>query len=160
MIMSTDRLIILITIICDLLIFPINIYSSETDEIPILCDNYGYIIKNISDSCMTYIDKKGKEYMVSTNGVIFKGGEIALKNFIYNNLQRDYECNLREIIVIFFDKNLKIKEVRMCTINAVNNHFWCEHNKDYIRAIKKTKGMWKKRLREKYYVYILSMHIH
>jgi hypothetical protein len=158
--MLTGRLVILFTFVCNVLFLPIKIYSSELNEIPPLNDKYGYIIKDISDSCVTYVNKKGKEYVVHLNGVIFEGGETSLKKMIYNSLQKDYECNIREVIVIFFNKNLKIKEVRMCNIGASDNHIICEHNKDYIRAIKKTKALWKKNVKEKYYIYIFSMHIH
>ena len=159
MIMSTGRLILLFTFVSNILFFPIKIYGSELNGIPLLKDQYGYIIKDVSDSCVTYVNKRGKEYIVHLNGIYFKGGETSLKKFVYNNLQKDYECNIREVFVVFFNKNLKIKEVRMCNINTSDNHIFCEHHKDYIRAIKKTKGLWKRNVEEKYYIYIFSMHI-
>lgn len=160
MTMSTGRLIILSIIVCNIQFCPIKIYSSELNDIPILIDNYGYIIKGVSDSCVTYVNKKGKEYVVRLNGVFFKGGETSLKKYIYNNIQNDYECNVREVIVILFNKNLKIKDVRIGNISVFNKHIICEHHSDYIRAIKKTKGMWERREKNKYYIYIFSIHIH
>ena len=126
-----------------------------------LSDCYGTIIKEWSDSNVVYVNKKGREYILSLNGVYFKDRELALKEFIYRNLKQEYECNFREIFVVLFNQKLKIEEVRIANLHANKETVRCDHQKDYINAIRKTRGKWiRKEKKQKMYVYIFSMHIH
>lgn len=76
----------------------------------------------MSDSTVTYVSKLGEKYIIPRDGVYFNDNECALKCFIYNNICREYECNTREVFVIFFDKDLNIKEVRIADIKGSTNH--------------------------------------
>ena len=135
--------------------------SAQNSPQTVLCDAYGVIVKEWNDSSLIYINKKGKEYKIPLNGICYNGGDSALKRFIYKAVKKEYECNVREIFIILFNQNLKIEEIRIA-YNGINSESQkCKHRKEYIRAIKKTKGMWIKKIKNhKKYVYIISMHIH
>lgn len=138
-----------------------SVASAQNTPQTILCDTYGVIVKEWNDSSIIYISKKGKEYKIPLNGICFNGGDSALKKFIYKAIKKEYECNVRDIFIILFNQNLKIEEIRIA-YNGINSESQkCKHRKEYIRAIKKTKGMWLKRIKgHQKYVYITSMHIH
>lgn len=135
--------------------------SAQNSPQTVLCDAYGVIVKEWNDSSLIYINKKGKEYKIPLNGICYNGGDSALKRFIYKAIKKEYECNVREIFIILFNQNLKIEEIRIA-YNGINSESQkCKHRKEYIRALKKTKGMWIKKIKNhKKYVYIISMHIH
>ena len=57
-------------------------------------------------------------------------------------------------------KSARAGEIRIA-YNGINIESQkCKHRKEYIRALKKTRGMWIKKIKnQKKYVYIISMHI-
>lgn len=146
-----------VLISCSIPSLAFNVDSSDT---PILKDCYGIIIKEMSDSSVIYTNKRGKDFTIPLNTIFFNEGETSLKDFIYKNLEDEYECNVREIIVVCFNRKLKIKEVRIADIGECEEPPNCKHKADYKKAIRKTKGMWNKTKKQKKYVYIFSMHIH
>ncbi len=142
-------------------VFVLDAKTLQQTEGHLLSDYYGTIVKEMSDSTVTYVSKLGEKYIIPRDGVYFNDNECALKCFIYNNICREYECNTREVFVIFFDKDLNIKEVRIADIKGSNEPLKCEHKRDYIKAIMKTHGMWNKRIIDSdKYVYMFSMHVH
>ena len=134
--------------------------SAQNSPQTVLRDAYGIIVKEWNDSSLIYINKKGKEYKIPLNGICYKGGDSALKRFVYKTIKKEYECNVREIFIILFNQNLKIEEIRIA-YNGINIESQkCKHRKEYIRALKETRGMWIKKIKnQKNYVYIISMHI-
>lgn len=162
MIMSIGKMKYLIFIFLFSTTIPSVASNSKCDENnPELYDSFGTIIKEWSDSSAIFRNKKGKEYKVVMNDVYYKDGEVALKNFIYKNTEKEYECNVREVFVILFGKNLEIEEVRIADVGIKTEPYDCEHKRDFINAIKKTKGLWmKKGKKRKKHVYVFSLHIH
>lgn len=159
--MSTDKILCVIVFILVSIVLPSKASGVNDGKILDLHDIYGVIIKEWTDSTVLYINEKGKEYEVTLNEICYKNGETALKDDIYETIKNEYECNVREVFVILFKKNLKIEEVRIADVGNNNEPLNCEHKKAYINAIKKTKGLWmRKGEKHKKYIYIFSMHIH
>ena len=160
MIMLIDKL--LNSVVCFLfsVIFSLNVYGVGQGDFPDLFDQHGIIFKEFSDNSVIYVNKKGFEYKIPLHGVSFKGGDVALKKFVYDKLHDEYECNTRELFVIPFNNKLKIEEIRVVDIGVNNEPLNCKHKRDYINAIMKTKGKWFKTKNQQKYVYIFSMHIH
>ena len=153
--MSIDKILNVIVFILASIVVPSK--ASNDGRILDLHDMYGVIIKEWTDSTVSYINEKGKEFEVALNEIYYKDGETALKDYIYKTMENEYECNVREVFVILFKEDLKIEEVRIANSEPLN----CEHKRAYIKAIKKTKGMWmRKGEKRKKYIYIFSMHIH
>ena len=145
-------------ILASVLIFwsiPSLAFNVESSDTPILKDRYGIIIKEMSDSSVIYTNKKGKDFSIPLYTICFKESETALKDFIYKNLEDEYECNIREIIVVVFNKKLKIEDVRIADIGECDEPLKCKHKTDYIKAIRKTEECG---IKQKKYVYIFSMH--
>lgn len=86
----------------------------------VLRDQYGIIIEEMSNRNIVYRTKKGEVYSIIPNGVRFKKGESCLKDFIYKQIKEDYECNIREIFIILFNKRLEIEEVRIVDVVESN----------------------------------------
>ena len=158
MIMWIDRF-----LMCVLLYSGVVTISAETQwkqpvDSLVISDNYGIVIKNISDTTITYVSKKRRTYTIEKNSIFFSEGEDSLKSYIYNRVNKDYECNTRELIIVFFDSELRLKEIRMANISPLCRG--CRHRRDYIRAVKQTKGMWKKNKKQDNYIYVFSIHVH
>lgn len=161
MIISIDKILSVIVFVFLSTVIPSKASNVKDGKILDLHDMYGVIIKEWTDSSVVYINKKGKEFEVALNEICYKDGEMALKDYIYKTIENEYECNVREVFVVLFTKNLKIEEVRIADVGNKSEPLNCEHKRNYINAIKKTKGLWiRKGKKQKKYIYIFSMHIH
>jgi hypothetical protein len=158
--MSIDKILNVIVFILASIVVPSKASNDNDGRILDLHDMYGVIIKEWTDSTVSYINEKGKEFEVALNEIYYKDGETALKDYIYKTMENEYECNVREVFVILFKEDLKIEEVRIADIGNNSEPLNCEHKRAYIKAIKKTKGMWmRKGEKRKKYIYIVCIFI-
>ena len=63
--------------------------SAQNSPQTVLRDAYGIIVKEWNDSSLIYINKKGKEYKIPLNGICYKGGDSALKRFVYKTIKKE-----------------------------------------------------------------------
>lgn len=160
--MLTDR--VKISILCAVL--SIFAFSCKTGRVhqdasqTFISDSDGIIIEEMTDTIIVYHTRKNRKLHVLKGSVCYEGGDEQLKQDIYNNLLMDYECNVREVFCVLFDEKLNIQEIRASNLGNIKNQREI-YLDDYIKAIKKTKGKWRKcKAGEKWYLYVVTLHIH
>lgn len=140
------------------ILWPIEIYCQNINKIS---DEYGVVSIPVNDSTIVYCTKKGKKYEVKLNQISFTDGQNELVDYLKKEYYKpgpgDDDYTYRVFFFILFDSKLKIKEVRGCVLPLIQ---YKESNKKrvkrYITGLHKTKGRWKKKSIQKWYVYCFS----
>lgn len=140
------------------ILWPIEIYCQNINNIS---DEYGSIYIPINDSTIIYNTKKGEKYEVKLDQVSFLYGKNALVDYLKKRYYKpdpgDDDYTYRAFFFILFDSKLKIKEVRGCVL-PLNQYTESKKKrvKQYITGLQRTKNRWKKKSKQKWYVYFFS----
>lgn len=141
------------TILC-----PIGVYCQNNKFV---YDEYGDIYTPVNDSTIMYCTKTGKKHEVKIDQISFVDGDSALIDYLkkeyYKPGPSDDDYIYRVFFFILFDSKLKIKEIRGCVL-PLNQY--TENKKkrveQYTNGLVRTKNKWRKKSKQKWYVYSFS----
>jgi hypothetical protein len=106
-----------------------------------------------------YVTKEGNTLSVNLNDIDYKDSNDKLINDIYNNIEINHECNIKQVFFILFDKDLNIIEVRAADmLNPAYRR--CPDIKKYINSIRSTQGNWvckKSNAKNELHLFVFSM---
>lgn len=134
-----------------MLLFPLSVFSQTSgqeagDDCKCIKDDYGVVIKDVTDSTLVYVMKDGTEltFHEPLNATLYYDelGDRQLKKEIYDSVvYADEEPFVKGLFFILFDSTLQIKEVR--AINVVPKvPNWIEMTQKYISYFYRTQKKW------------------
>ena len=131
--------------------------NRETDKC--IYDIHGVIIKKMDKNHAVYVTKDGNSLSVNLNDINYKYSNDKLIHDIYNNIEIDHECNIKQVFFILFDQVLNIIEVRAADMSN-SAYIRCPNINKYIDSIKLTQGYWvckKTNAKDELHLFVFSM---
>lgn len=141
----------------------IAFYSCAIDrnvEKKAIKDIYGCPITfSLKSKKVIYFSQNGERIRTSFGGVEFNGGSDSLSTYLLSKYvdhpEYNYEeYNVYEYFVVFLDKNLDVKEVRIMNRKLTDKDTY-HYSHIFIDALKNTSGKWHKIIKnQEWYIYL------